>query len=66
MEMCPVDPSMADLVARNAPQSEMRRLALSRGVKTLYQLGLHQVREGNTSMEEISCLSYTSLKEFQI
>jgi type II secretory ATPase GspE/PulE/Tfp pilus assembly ATPase PilB-like protein len=65
MEMCPVDPAMADLVARNAPQSDMRRLALSRGVKTLYQLGLRQVREGNTSIEEVSCLSYTSLKEFQ-
>lgn len=65
MEMCPVDPAMADLVSRNAPQSEMRRLALSRGVKTLYQLGLRQVLEGNTSMEEISCLSYTSLREFQ-
>lgn len=64
MEMCPVDPAMADLISRNAPQSEMRRLALSRGVKTLYQLGLRQVLEGNTSLEEISCLSYTSLKEF--
>lgn len=65
MEMCPVDPALADLVARNAPQSEMRRLALKRGVKTLYQLGLRQVLEGNTSLEEISCLSYTSLREFK-
>jgi len=65
MEMCPIDPRMADLVARNAPQSEMRELALSRGVRTLYQQGLSQVLAGNTSMEEIACLSYTSLRELQ-
>lgn len=63
MEMCQVDAHMADLVARNAPQSEMRELALSRGVRTLYQQGLSQVLAGYTSMEEIACLSYTSIKE---
>lgn len=62
MEMCPVDAKLADLVARNAPQSEMRELAVSRGVRTLYQQGLAQVLAGHTSLEEISCLSYTSLK----
>lgn len=65
MEMCPIDPRMADLVARNASQSEMRELALSRGVRTLYQQGLSQVLAGNTSMEEIACLSYTSLRELK-
>jgi len=63
MEMCPIDSQLSDLVSRNSPQAEMRRLALSRGVKTLYQQGLSQVLNGNTSLEEIACLSYTSLKD---
>ena len=63
MEMCPVDPRLADLVSKNAPQSEMRRLMLQRGSKTLYQQGLNQVLGGLTSIDEISCLSYTSLRE---
>lgn len=62
MELCPVDTRIADLVSRNAPQSEMRQISISRGFRTLYQQGLVQVLEGNTSMEEIACLAYTSLK----
>ncbi len=61
MEMCPSDNTLSDLIARNAPQSEMRKLAFEKGVLTLYQEGLHQVALGNTSLEEISCLSYTAV-----
>jgi type II secretory ATPase GspE/PulE/Tfp pilus assembly ATPase PilB-like protein len=61
MEMCPSDNQLSDLIAANAPQSEMRKLAFKKGVLTLYQEGLKQVLNGNTSMEEISCLSYTSV-----
>ncbi|MFA7233797.1 MAG: GspE/PulE family protein [Terrimicrobiaceae bacterium] len=61
MEMCPSDNALADMIARNAPQSEMRKLAFKKGVLTLYQEGLQQVLNGNTSLEEISCLSYTAV-----
>jgi type II secretory ATPase GspE/PulE/Tfp pilus assembly ATPase PilB-like protein len=61
MEMCPSDNALADLIATNAPQSQMRQVALKKGVLTLYQEGLRQVLAGNTSLEEISCLSYTSV-----
>lgn len=61
MEMCPSDNALADLISRNAPQSEMRKLAFHKGVLTLYQEGLQQVLNGNTSLEEISCLSYTAV-----
>jgi len=61
MEMCPIDAKLADLVATNAPQSRMRELACSRGVRTLYQEGLSEVLQGHTSLDEISCLSYTAL-----
>ncbi len=61
MEMCPSDNTLADLITLNAPQSHMRRHAFRKGVRTLYQEGLTQVLNGNTSLEEISCLSYTSV-----
>jgi len=61
MEMCPSDNALADLISTNAPQSQMRKLAFQRGVLTLYQEGLQQVIAGNTSLEEISCLSYTAV-----
>jgi len=61
MEMCPSDNALSDLISSNAPQSAMRKLALKRGVQTLYQEGLHQVLAGNTSLEEIACLSYTAV-----
>ena len=61
MEMCPSDNVLSDLIARNAPQSEMRKHAFKKGVLTLYQEGLAQVLAGNTSLEEISCLSYTAI-----
>jgi type II secretory ATPase GspE/PulE/Tfp pilus assembly ATPase PilB-like protein len=61
MEMCPSDNILADLIGANAPQSEMRKHAFKKGVLTLYQEGLSQVLNGNTSLEEIACLSYTAV-----
>ncbi len=61
MEMCPSDNALSDLIASNSPQSLMRKLAFKKGVLTLYQEGLQQVLNGNTSLEEISCLSYTAI-----
>jgi len=61
MEMCPIDHTLADLISVNAPQGELRKIASARGMRTLYQEGLQQVAEGNTSLEEIKCLSYTGV-----
>jgi type II secretory ATPase GspE/PulE/Tfp pilus assembly ATPase PilB-like protein len=61
MEMCPSDHALADLIARNSPQGEMRKLAFQGGMLTLYQEGLMQVLSGNTSLEEVACLSYTAI-----
>ncbi len=60
MEMCSVGAELADMIARNAPQSEMRRVAELAGVLSLYQEGLIQVIAGQTTMDEIACLSYTA------
>lgn len=61
MELCASDNDLSDLIARNAPISEMRRIAFDRGMLTLYQEGLQHVATGNTSLNEISCLSYTAI-----
>ena len=61
MELVAIDHALGDLISRNAPQSQMRRLAFRQGMLTLYQEGLVQVLNGNTSLDEISCLSYTSI-----
>ena len=63
MEMCSVDAELADMIARNAPQSEMRRVAERAGVLSLYQEGLIQVLAGHTTLSEIACLSYTAAVE---
>ena len=63
MELCPFNHELADLVAANAPQGEMRKIATSMGLRTLYQEGLQQVLEGETSLEEIKCLAYTGVAE---
>jgi hypothetical protein len=61
MELVAIDHALGDLISRNAPQSQMRKLAFRQGMLTLYQEGLVQVLNGNTSLDEISCLSYTSI-----
>ncbi len=61
MEMCPISSELADLIAQNAPQSRMREVAVREGVLTLYQEGLIQILDGQTTLEEVACLSYTAL-----
>ena len=60
MEMCETNGEFSELVATCAPVSDLRRVALKDGFMTLYQEGLAQVISGNTTFDEISCLSYTS------
>jgi type II secretory ATPase GspE/PulE/Tfp pilus assembly ATPase PilB-like protein len=61
MELCASDNELSDLISRNAPISELRKVAFNRGMLTLYQEGLQHVAAGSTSLEEISCLSYTAI-----
>ncbi|MGI8602840.1 MAG: GspE/PulE family protein [Verrucomicrobiales bacterium] len=60
MEMCPVTPELQSLVAEGAPMSQMRQCALRDGFMSLYQEGLMHVLAGNTTFDEIACLSYTA------
>jgi type II secretory ATPase GspE/PulE/Tfp pilus assembly ATPase PilB-like protein len=61
MELCETNDEMRDLIEEAAPQSAMRAAALRNGFRTLYQEGLSQVVSGNTTFDEIRCLSYTAI-----
>lgn len=60
MEMCVVDLELQSLIADGAPMSALRECAMKTDFKTLYQEGLVHVLNGNTTLEEIACLSYTA------
>ena len=60
MEMCSVDSELQNLIATGASMQAMRRAALKSGFLSLYQEGLAHVLAGNTTFEEIACLSYTA------
>lgn len=61
MELCEFNAELRDLVEEGAPQSAMRTIALKNGFRTLYQEGVTQVINGQTTMDEIRCLSYTAI-----
>lgn len=60
MEMCMIDQELQALIARGAPMPDLRKAALKTGLLSLYQEGLTHVIAGNTTLEEIACLSYTA------
>ncbi len=61
MEIALITNEMSGLIATGAPVNELRRVAVQDGFKSLYQEGLVQVIGGNTTFDEINCLSYTAM-----
>jgi len=61
MEMCPVGPSLAEMISSGAAMSDMRKEAAKAGVLSLYQEGMLQVVAGNTTMDEIGKLAHFGL-----
>lgn len=60
MEMTEMNTELADLVERQATQTELRAAARKTGFQTLYQEGLIHVLAGNTTLDEIKKVSYTA------
>jgi type IV pilus assembly protein PilB len=52
-EVMEMSEGLRQLVLANASISELRRLAVQEGMVTLRQSGLHKVREGVTTLEEV-------------
>jgi type IV pilus assembly protein PilB len=52
-EIMPVSMEIRDLILKDAPTGELRRVAQTQGMKTLRQAGLLKVLEGTTTVEEI-------------
>ncbi len=53
LERMTITPDLRDMVARNTPAAEIRRLALQQGMSTLRGNGLERVRKGTTTLEEV-------------
>jgi type IV pilus assembly protein PilB len=52
-EVMPISQELRDLILKDAPTTELRRVAQSQGMKTLRQAGLAKVLEGVTTVEEV-------------
>jgi type II secretory ATPase GspE/PulE/Tfp pilus assembly ATPase PilB-like protein len=61
MEIALITNELSGLIATGGPVNEMRRIAIQDGFKSLYQEGLIQVVSGQTTFDEINCLSYTAM-----
>ncbi len=54
IEVLTFDSDMDEVLARKGPQSELLRIALSKGFKTLIDVGTARVLDGASSLEEIT------------
>jgi type II secretory ATPase GspE/PulE/Tfp pilus assembly ATPase PilB-like protein len=54
VEILTFDTELDDVLARKGSQSELLRVALSKGFKTLIEVGTTRVLEGSSSLEEIT------------
>jgi general secretion pathway protein E len=52
-ELLVVDESFQEAVARNPEANAVRQAAIKTGMKTLLEDGLHKIRQGKTSLEEV-------------
>jgi len=62
VEILTFDSEMDDVLARKASQSELLRVALSKGFKTLIDVGTSRILEGTSSLEEITRVVDLSLR----
>lgn len=53
MEVMMIDSEINDMIVKKVDTSEIKRLAIKKGMKTLRQVGLAQVKKGLTSIEEV-------------
>jgi type IV pilus assembly protein PilB len=52
-EIMPISQEVRDMILKDAPTGELRRVAQTQGMKTLRQAGLFKVLDGTTTVEEI-------------
>ena len=62
VEILTFDSEMDDVLARKGSQSELLRVALSKGFKTLIEVGTSRILEGTSSLEEITRVVDLSLR----
>ncbi|MEW6281913.1 MAG: GspE/PulE family protein, partial [Candidatus Eremiobacterota bacterium] len=58
-EVLAVTPELRDLIARSAPEAELRQAVLRSGFRTLYRDGLRKAAQGLVTVEEVERVSKT-------
>jgi type IV pilus assembly protein PilB len=53
-EMMPLSPALGNAVVARRPGAELRALAVEEGMTTLRQAGVERMREGETTLEEVT------------
>jgi type IV pilus assembly protein PilB len=53
-EVMAISEELRDMILKNAPTADLRRVAQEQGMKTLRQAGLAKVIEGGTTVDEVS------------
>jgi type IV pilus assembly protein PilB len=48
-----INSKVRDMIFRNVSSTEIRKVAMSQGMKSLYVDGMHKVMRGVTSLEEV-------------
>jgi type II secretory ATPase GspE/PulE/Tfp pilus assembly ATPase PilB-like protein len=66
VEILTFDSELDDVLARRGSQSELLRTALSKGFKTLIEVGTARILEGSSSLEEITRVVDLSLRLKQL
>jgi len=52
-EVLPVNHRIKELILKRAPESEIKQLAISDGMTTLFEAGVGKVKDGTTTVEEL-------------
>jgi type IV pilus assembly protein PilB len=52
--MMPLSPALGGAVVARRPGAELRALAVEEGMTTLRQAGVERMREGETTLEEVT------------
>jgi len=62
-ELLPMSPAIKELIARRAPEMELRRAAVAAGMGTLLEQAVQYVRDGVTTCEEVARVVETQMEE---
>ncbi|MCA9771263.1 MAG: Flp pilus assembly complex ATPase component TadA, partial [Myxococcales bacterium] len=65
-EMLLITPGVRELIAKHAPEGEIRRVARDEGLKLMAENGIDRIREGRTTLDEVLRAVVVEVTDYQI